>query len=243
MVEMLDDGSSAGDVADASAVAAELDLARAANDPVFVECVRLLAMIPLAARVDDFGRALRDLGIPVGTDPGMMQIITGAGSWLDRFALEQGGRSDFGELARRALLSTLSGDIGDVLPGLFSASPADVSRAAARLSNPQQFSRYARNFFARLLSDTLSSWLDRKLSTRVGPGQRFAYLGDRADFDASLHQYCREATRIIAEFSGGWYGKTVFREGGIDRDQATRFGAVAFKKITEELRRKHDATA
>ena len=40
-----------------------------------------------------------------------------------------------------------------------------------------------------------------------------------------------EATRIIREFSGAWYGKTLFREGTISRDRAAAFSAVALKKI------------
>ena len=243
VVDLLDGHATAGEIAGASAVAAEQDLSRAADNPVFVECVRLLAMIPQAARSADFGSALRDLGIPAANNPGTLQIISATGIWLDQFARQQGNRTDFGELARRALLSTLMTNIEDGLPGLFDATPADVSHATASLSSSRAFSPYARDFFSRLLSDTLSFWLDRKLSTRVGHGRRFDNVGERAGFDTSLQQYCREATRIIAEFSSGWYGKTINREGRIDRLQATRFGAVAFKKITEELRRKRDAAA
>ena len=53
----------------ASAVAAEGTLQRAVDDAVFIEAVRLLAMIPQAAGDPEFGRALRELGIPARHDP------------------------------------------------------------------------------------------------------------------------------------------------------------------------------
>ncbi len=243
VVGLLEDGAEAEHVAQASAVAIEKELLAAANDPAFVECVRLLAMIPLAARAENFGRALRDIGISVGDQPGLMQILSATGEWLDRFSLEHGRRSDFGELARRALLSTLSAGIGDRLPGLFEATPGDVEVAARRISSSGEFSHVARSFFTKLLADTLSTWLDRTLSAHVGPNRRFADMGMRAAFESGLSLYCVEATRIIREFSGGWYGKAIHRDGQITIESAAAFGAVAFRKISEELQRKRGANA
>ena len=243
VVSLLGNGASAEDVAQASAIAVEKELRAAANDGLFVECIRLLAMIPLAARSEDFARAMRDVGIPVGDNPGLMEILSAMGKRLDRFALEHGHRSDFGELARRSLLSTLTAQISDQLPGLFGATPSDVQTAARRLSNSNEFSHFARNFFTKLLSSTLSSWLDRTLSAQVGTELRFTDIGARSHFDSGLGLYCVEATRIIREFSGGWYGKTVHRDGKVTTTTAAAYGAVAFKKITEELQRKRGAHA
>ncbi len=215
VVTLLEDGAPAEEVIQASAEAAERELASAADDHVFVECVRLLAMIPVAAKAKNFGRALRDLGIPAGDDPDLMSVISATGEWLDRFTRNAGRGSDFGELSRRALLSTLSTEVCHRLPGLFDATTSDVRTAARDLSQPARFSPYARSFFTRLLSDTLSNWLDRTLSTHVGPGRRFSDMGNRVAFDQSLAQYSSEATRIIREFAGGWFGKTIHREGKI----------------------------
>ena len=106
------------------------------------------------------------------------------------------------------------------------------------LGTSKGFQSTARSFFTRLLSDTLRVWLDRTTSAQVGPESRFRDSGQRADFDRTLQQYCFEATCIISEFSAGWYGKTLHREGEIDSHHAAVFAAVAFKKITEEVQRK-----
>ena len=88
-------------------------------------------------------------------------------------------RTDFSEIVRRALVGTLSAQIGDALPGLFEADARDVQRAAAALGRPDAFSRAARAFFGRLLADTLGYWLDRTLSAEIGPGARIESVGER----------------------------------------------------------------
>lgn len=265
VVALLDAHAADDVVIAASAIAAERDFARAANDPVLVEAVRLLALIPHAARSSDFGAALRDIGLEASDAPLVTDLLLASGRALERTMREEGDRTDFGEIVRRSLIGTLSdrigdalselladriGDalpelfadrIGDALPGLFAADAADVQSAAARMGRPPDFSAAARAFFGRLTADTLASWLDRTLSAKVGPGQRFASVSERAAFDEALDQHCAEATRIIREFAGGWYGKTLHRDGTITQERAAAFAAVAFRKITEELHRKRDA--
>lgn len=227
----------------ASAKAAEADLLRAANDPVYVEAVRLLLNIPLAARADDFGQALRDVDLSVSNKPELIELLIAATERLDLVRSTSGARSDMGELAARALASTLTSEIGDALPGLFGSTPEDVQAIAKRLSWSKGISEWTRSFFGHLLSGTLSYWLDRTLDDHIGPGQRFTDITHRDRFDQELDHYASEATRIIKEFSGGWYGKTIHDTGGIGSAQAAAFGHVALRKIVAELRVRHARNA
>lgn len=231
-------GSDVEQIAAASAVAAERELAVAARDPVFAEAVRLLALIPQAAKQDDFTQALREIGIDAPAGPGLLDLMTATTAALDRYATREDSRSDFGELSARALADSLASAIGPRLPGLFQPNAAEVQAETARLAGSEAFSNLARQFFGRLVSETLSSWLSRALSADVGKDRAFSGAADRSAFDAALNQYSREATQIIQVFAGGWYGKTLFREGTITSERAAAFGAVAFKKINEELTRK-----
>lgn len=237
VVALLDAGADPLAVIAASAVAAEKDLAEAASDATLASAVRLLALIPQAARGASFGEGLRQMGIAVPDAPMLGDLTVGIASALER---EQRSvpRTDFSEIVRRAVIGTLSAQIGDGLPGLFEADAEDVRRSAAGLGRPDAFSRTARALFGRLLADTLGYWLDRTLSAELGPGSRLQSFGERQAFDRALRQYCSEATRIIHEFSGAWYGKTLFREGTISRARAAGYSAVALKKITAELQRK-----
>jgi len=103
VADMIERGSAINDIAAASAKAAERELARAADDPVFVEAVRLLALIPQAAKQEGFGKALLAIGIDAPADPSLMDLMVATTAALDRFAMREGHRSDFGKLSARAL--------------------------------------------------------------------------------------------------------------------------------------------
>jgi hypothetical protein len=231
-------GSDVESIAAASAVAAERQLAAAARDPVFVEAVRLLALIPQAAKQDDFTQALREIGIDAPAHPSLLDLMIATTAALDRYTASGATRSDFGELSARALADSLASAIGPRLPGLFQPNAADVQAEIAKLAKSDAFSNLARQFFGRLVSETLSSWLSRGLSAHVGKDRAFSGAVDRSAFDAALNQYANESTQIIKVFAGGWYGKTLYRDGTITSERAAAFGAVAFKKINEELTRK-----
>lgn len=242
VVELLDAQAAAGNVVAASAHAAERELARAAQDPVLHTAVRLLSLIPQAARSENFGAGLRDLGIEVSDAPALGDLTVATAAAIERSQAGQ-PRTDFGEIVRRAMIGTLSNLIGSDLPGLFEAGPEDVRQSAARLGRGAEFARTSRAFFGRLLSDTLGYWLDRTLSAEIGPNARLASMDQRDAFDRAVEQYCIEATRIIREFSVTWYGKTLHREGTISHQHAAAFTAVAMKKIGAELQRKSAARA
>ncbi|MEV8466623.1 hypothetical protein AB0T83_07500 [Fluviibacterium sp. DFM31] len=220
----------------ASAKAAQTDLLRASRDPIFVEAVRLLLAIPAAARVEDFGAALRKIGLDVPNRPELLDLVTAVTVTLDQRRAAAPANSDFGEMASRALASTLATTIGDVLPGLFGATPEDVQAATRNLSWNKGIAEYSRRFFGTLLSETLSYWLDRTLDTAVGTDQRFVNVSSRSAFDIELEHFSWESSRIIKEFSGGWYGKTLHRDGGFSTEAAACFGHVALKKIVDDLR-------
>ena len=59
-------------------------------------------------------------------------------------------------------------------------------------------------------------------------------------FDEALELHCRQATRVIEEYSGEWLSKHNY-EGGIDHVKAGRFVSYASKKIRDELRHRREA--
>ena len=241
VVELLDGGAPTERVVAASARAAEQDLHGAAQDPVFVEAVRLLLSIPLAARSADFAGALRANELRIEGEVGLFSLVSAAMTRLDEVGLKQGQRSDLGELAARALGRTLGDCIGGELPGLFEVTAADIKATTRKLSYSSGIAFLSRSFFGELVGTTLSYWLDRVLAVHVGPGQRFDNIAARGAFDVALRQYSSEATRIIQEFSGGRYGKVLHEKGAISTHDATAFGAVALKKISAELQRRWDS--
>ncbi len=232
------DGADAADVAALSAHAAETALGRAAGNPVYRTAVELLVRIPVAGREASLATGLAAIGLDVRREPDLTGLVFAAGEHLDRAIEDSAAASDFGELARRALLSALSSRIGRELPGLLDAAPADVRLALRRLSRPEEFSGLARAFYTRLLSETLSYFLDRALADHVGEGRRFHDLGERSRFTDDIHAYCLEATRIVHEYSIGWYAKHVYQSDDLTARSVAGYGAFALRKIVGELRRR-----
>lgn len=241
VVNELRRGAEVDEIAALAAEAAETSLQAAANDPTFVHSFWLLTQVPLAARGPTFVEDLGRLGVRVDDQPSLMSLVAAISDAVDRHA--QGGRTELGEMAQMAAIESLTATIAPTLPSLFGPSSEEVQRSIGRLASGDRFSGLAREFFARLTQRTLGYFLSRELSNHIGAGKRFGDDGARSQFDQALDQHCREASRIVEEFAGGWYGKNVYRSGGLTPDAIRRFAPVAFKKVRAELRKRRDAEA
>jgi hypothetical protein len=243
VVEELRLGANVDTIAAVTADAAEAALQAASLDPALLHAFWLLTQIPLAARGPVFVDDLRRLGIEVPDRPGLMDVAAGWSGAVDRQAREQNGRTDLGEMAQMAAVESLTAAVGRTLPSLFGPTPDEVQRAIGQYASGERFAALAREFFARLTQRSLDYYLSRELSNHTGAGRRFANDAARASFDEALAQHCREASRIVEAFAGGWYGKNVYQRDGLTPDAVRRFVPYAFKKVRAELRKRRDAAA
>ena len=241
VVDELRLGADIEEVAASAADAAERALQAASKDPAFLHAFWLLTQIPLAARGPDFADDLHRLGVQVPDQPSLMDVVAAISGAVDRYAREQGGRTDLGEMAQMAVVESLTALVGPNLPSLFEPNPGEVQRAIGRFAGGDRFSALAREFFARLTQRSLDYYLSRELSNHIGAGERFRDDAARSQFDDALDRHCREASRIVEALAGGWYGKNVYQGDGLTPDAIRRFAPVAFKKIRAELRKRRDA--
>jgi hypothetical protein len=241
VVEQLRLGADVADVAASAADAAEKHLASASRDRAFLHAFWLLTQIPLAARGPAFVQDLRRLGLEVPDQPGLMDVAAAFSEAVDGYTRQLGGRTDLGEMAQMAAVEGLTAVVGPLLPSLFGPTPQEVQRAFGRFSGGDRFSALAREFFARLTQRCLNYYLSRELANHIGLGARFSDDRARSQFDDALDQHCREASRIVEAFAGGWYGKNVYQRDGLTPDSIRKFAPVAFKKIRDELRKRRDA--
>ena len=242
VVELIAGHANLADIAAASSRAAERSMIDAADDPAVRQAFFLLTQVPQAARDEDFAGELRRLGLHVGDDPTLIEICGAMMDAIDLFVARLGRRTDFGEIAQLSSVESLHAIAGRELPDLFNADGIGTQRAIATLGEGKQFSVLARDFFARLTRRHLNFYLSRELSSHVGADRRFSSLHDHEKFEEALDLHCREASRIIKEFAQQWYGKHL-AEGGIDRDLAGRFVAVASAKVRDELSQREPANA
>jgi hypothetical protein len=241
VIALLKSSDDLASIAAATSRAAQLSMIDASDDEVVRQSFFLLTQIPMAARADDFPKALRKIGIGVGDDPGLIELGSAMMSAVDRFISVRGDRTDYGEMAQLAMVESVHWVIGRELSDLFDADQR-LKITLSAFAEPRHFAVLAREFFARLTRRHLDFYLSRELTSHVGTDQYFPSLVEHEDFETALDLHCREATRIIKEFSAGWFSKHTV-EDGIDRDLAGRFVHVAAGKIRDELVRRDTAHA
>ena len=234
VIRLISSGADVENVAAATSAAAEQQMADASNDPTVRHAVWLLTQIPVAARKDNFAFELRRLGLRVNDSPTLLEVATAMMDAVDRYVGKTGGRSDLGEMAQLSAVESLNAVAGRALPDLFGATAEKTKAALAGLGTVKEFAVLARDFFSRLARQQLSYFLSRELSQHVGVNARFQTIRQHREFEAALDLHCREASRVLKEFSGEWFSKHTY-EGGIDEAKAGRFAHVAFKKLREEL--------
>jgi hypothetical protein len=242
VVALISGGASVEHIAGASAEAAENALEHARNDPAVQLSFWLLTQIPLAARTTNFVESLERLGLKLGASPSLLDIVGAFAQAVDRQSEKAGGRTDLGEMAQHAAAESLTALVGSELPTLFGPTSTDVRMATGKLAAPDRFARLARDFFSRLTQRHLDYYLSRTLSDHVGPGRELSSADDHVAFNGALEQHCREASRIVEAFAGGWFSKANFA-GNLTPEKARNFLFVALRKIGRELRKRRVAGA
>jgi hypothetical protein len=235
VVELLRVGGSVGDLAAATADAAESELRSAGGDPALSYTVWLLTQLPLAARSQKFKEKLGELGFDTGAEQSVLSLVSGFSRAVDRNVAGRSDRTDLGELARQAAAESLSSALGATTESLFRSEAEDVQRELGHLATKDRFAGLARDFFARLTQKTLEFYISRELPNHVGPGKSKASINQQIEFRTALQRHCREASLIVEEFAGGWYSKSNFL-GTLSPTTAQGFADYALKKMRDELR-------
>lgn len=236
VVELIRRDGDAPSVAAAALDAAQEGFKQAAEDEGVGRATWLLTQLPLAARDPNYLDRLRALGVSVDAAPALMDLIGGFTDAVDAHMRRSGRRTDLGEMAQMAAAETLAKQLGQRTRSLFGTSPADVQRELGAFATTSRFGALARDFFAALARRYLGFFLSRELSNHVGGERRFASTADHTAFDTALDVHCRQASRIVEEFAGGWFSKTNW-ERGISPDDARGFAWVALKKLRAELKK------
>lgn len=236
VVALIEGGAGTAQIANATITAAEKGLKLAAEDKGLVETIWLLTQLPLAARSDNFAQALQSTGLDVSDSPSLMEVIGAFSDAIDKKLANNGGRTDLGEMAQMAASETMAEIIGSRTQSLFGTTPDDVKNAFFKLATNKQFSTFARDFFSRLTNKCLDYFVSRAVAHHVGEGRRFRTLAQQGEFTKALGTHSREASRIVEDFSGGWFSKTNWEKKGISRQDAAGFAHVAMKKIVAELK-------
>ncbi len=112
------------------------------------------------------------------------------------------------------------------------------------MGRQKAFGEVGRDFFYRLTHNVMDVLLSKTLSSQLGEGQRFATTNQKAAFDQAMQIHCKEASVIVERFSGEWFSKHKYQEGGnISRQSSDGFAVHSITKMTAELRMRADKNA
>lgn len=214
-------------------------MATAADDRGLVEALWSLTQVVNAATETDFAGAMKARGFFVSEAPSLPAVVAAVSESIDQSMNGPGARTDLGELAHNAAAETLSRIVSESVGGLFGPTPATVQQALAKYSTGAQFGSLGRMFFGRLMDKVVQYYVSRTSALNVGPGQRFATLAAKREFDQAVALHCREAAVIVQKFAAEWKSSAEWRAKGADltREQVKGFTHVAMNKFVAELKK------
>ena len=233
---MVANGANEAAIADAVMVAAGKTLARVRDDAGFREAMRLIMQLALAGSRSNPAAELEAAGLSISENTSLVDVVLSIGDEFDKRVDAANGRSDFAEVAQRALVGTVTDLLKENLPSLFEPSRNDVTAAFKQLKQPGNFGKFFQNFVGGLTNELLNSYLSRTLGTHLGEGQRFATTDQIGQFEKAMKTHCHESAKIVDKFAADWFSKHRFQGAGdISREKAEGFGWVAFRKMALEL--------
>lgn len=208
VVALLAGGAGAEQVANATITAAEKGLNLATEDRGLVETVYLLMQLPLAARAGgDFAVALRNAGLAVPDDPGVMDVVAAFSDAVDR-RLGNGDRRDLGEMAQQAACETIAAVVGERSKSLFGLDGEGVRAEFARLGTVAQFGKFCRRFMGRLTQRVLDYFLSRAYRMRCADlEEELVEARDVGDVDRESQALAEMGFLLKQLSNAGWNGR------------------------------------
>jgi hypothetical protein len=206
------------------------------RDPSLSYLYWLLARVTWLSRTEDFPSALRAEGIRLPEQVSGLTFLAALGNLATLEVKRRTTPSLVSDLALRSFKEALTKAVHDRANTLFGTSLMDVQAALRATSTPREFARLSREFFGTFLAGFIEFVVSKESSRHVGWTRGFRDPSALSTFQESLSRYCYEATRILEDFSGGWYSKHNWT-GDIDEQQAGRFVAYALEKVRSELGR------
>ena len=235
VTDLISDGADAAAVAEGTLKAAEKAFAWVQENTGFRESVRLLTQMAVAAGKADPLAHLAAAGIMIPKAASLVDVVLGASEALDARMAAARERSAFGDVARRALVSAVTGYLDDRLGGLFEPTREEMGAALKDLRKPKTFAAMFRSFAANLTNETLDYFLSRELPTHLG--HRFQTANQKAQFEKALREHCHEASAVVETYAEEWFGKHRYEEGGdISANSAEGFGWYGMQKMRAELK-------
>jgi hypothetical protein len=241
VVDLIVGGGSAGMVAKAALEAAQEGLRRGVEDRGLVEAIWTLMQLPLAAKAERPIEALRAAGLQVRDQFTLPELLGAMTTSIQRAFQYNEGRSDLGEIARRAghsAVGELMAARSETLNGITTES---LLTQLGKLNTPKQFGILFKGFMGRFLKGYLGKELNKVLYQNAGVDHRFESLDRAQRFERQILEHCMDTAVIAERYGGEWFSKHAYEgQGKITREDVTRFTAYGLTKIMSEFKKEAD---
>jgi hypothetical protein len=235
VIGLVTEGGEVSRVAEAVTHAWEHAFNTVRDDAGFREAVYLLMQVGVAGRSRDPTAHLGSVGVEASGAGSVVEVVMALSVAMERRIEGARQRSDFGELAQRALVGAVTEQLQQKMPTLLESTAEDVGSAVQKCGREKAFGQLSREFFARMTNECLSYFLSKTLPAQVGEGRRFATTEQLSKFEQALRTHCSAAAEIVERYSSGWFSKELHEQGKITRDSAERFGWYGLEKMRREL--------
>lgn len=235
VVRLVSEGADVAQVAGKTLVAAQKALSTTKEDAGYGEAVYLLTQIALAGKTKDAVAYLETLGVDIHKSYSTADLTTALSAAVNRRMEGRGLRTDWGEMARGALVSSIASTLTANGERLFTGSRQELTAELAPLHREKGFGQLGRSFFTKMTQRFLNYFLSKTLGTQVGANRAFTTRNEYTEFRKAMRTHCAEAAGIVEKFSGQWLTKQLREHGSVTREAAERFGAYAIRKMQLEL--------
>lgn len=234
---LLDGGLPTADLVDQVTDVGRDALAKAADDPVFIEALWLLARLPQAAGAESASDELAELGFKTPLPKSIPDVLVAFDKALERVQRRfPNSGTDLGEHAHQAALSAIAETLQPRQADLWQPIVDKSRDHLASMQRTAAFAELTQRFYARLVERVIHYYLDRQLHRTIGPERVTKSLDDLSAFNAAIRRHCDEASFIMRGFARDWLGKNLYRDGKIlTRGDMKNFAGYASEKLRREL--------
>jgi len=213
---------------------------RTLSDAKYQESVTLAywTFIDLAAvsRSGDLLVHLREQGVQIPDRPTGLTLLKLISTTLEKSVRRSGASTALDEIALQTFDAVVLATARSRSETLFGCSVESVQTAFRELSTKAGVADIGRRFFSEYTFRSLRLALEKELARSLGKGGRFSTSNDLSRFEERLRNYCWDVSKIVQDYSGGWYAKALWEQ-RLTLPEARNFTSYAIQKLLSELSR------
>lgn len=234
---LVDSSSSLPEIVKLTSLASEKVLTNSKYIDGLSHCYWLFTNIAQASRQGDFVQNLNRLGINISSNDSGIKVLKQIFDSASSSLRSNGNISVLDQIAVDSFKNAIHNTISDESTSLFGCDIDSIQRAFKKYSTSTQVAHLGREYFSQYMFNSFSFTLEKELANSLSSDGRFQNSNDIQNFNGKLKQYCWDVSKIVEEFSGGWYGKHSFEGDIADKKKTKDFTNYAITKLLSEVQR------